>query len=86
MPSLSYPTSRYARLVSVKIDPRTVFQEVRINYLVAGHTHMEVDSMHAAIEVRKRSTGDVYDLTGWKRVILNAKVKNPYKVRSEKRG
>lgn len=51
------------------------------NFLESGHTEMEVDSMHAAIEHEKKHT-DVFCVTDWLGVFKRARrnVKSPYKI------
>ena len=46
-------------------------------YLETGHTHMECDSMHAAIEHAKRKT-NIYIPSQWDTVIHMARRNNPY--------
>lgn len=48
-------------------------------YLQTGHTHMEVDSIHAAIECAKRSVS-VYVPRDWETVCRCARKRNPYTV------
>lgn len=43
-------------------------------YLESGHTHMEVDSMHSAIEREQRNTA-VYSMIDWKSVMGRARSK-----------
>ena len=46
-------------------------------YLESGHTQMECDSMHAAIEHAKRKT-NIYIPSQWDTIIHMARRKNPY--------
>ena len=48
-------------------------------YLESGHTHMEVDSIHAAIERAKKSV-PVYVPHDWYTVVRCARRKHPYSV------
>jgi len=49
------------------------------NFLESGHSMMECDSMHSAIEKEKRYR-DVYTMTGWAEIFRRARRQNPYKV------
>ena len=46
-------------------------------FLESGHTQMECDSMHSAIEFAKKKT-EIYVPTQWATVIRMARRKNPY--------
>jgi hypothetical protein len=48
-------------------------------FLESGHTEMEVDSMHSAIEREKRHT-PVYSALDWHTIFKNARRHNPYTV------
>ena len=48
-------------------------------FLESGHTHMECDSMHAAIEFAKRKT-TIYVPSQWDTVVRMARRSNPYLV------
>ncbi|XP_053386206.1 uncharacterized protein LOC128550688 [Mercenaria mercenaria] len=48
-------------------------------FLESGHTQMEVDSMHAAVEFAKKKTM-IFVLSQWDTVIHMARRKKPYKV------
>ena len=48
-------------------------------FLESGHTQMEVDSIHSAIEASKKKV-DVYHPNDWVNVIKLARRSNPYKV------
>ncbi|CAG4954356.1 unnamed protein product [Parnassius apollo] len=58
-------------------------------YLESGHTHMEVDSMHSAIERQQRHT-PVYSMIDWKSIMERARSKRnrdsapPYTVKELK--
>ncbi|CAG4959790.1 unnamed protein product [Parnassius apollo] len=58
-------------------------------YLESGHTHMEVDSMHSAIERQQRHT-PVYSMIDWKSIMERAHSKRnrdsapPYTVKELK--
>lgn len=54
-------------------------QVIEYEYLVTGHTHMECDSLHAAIEFAKRHQ-KIYILHDWEIIIHEAWKQNPYKV------
>ncbi|CAB3245065.1 unnamed protein product [Arctia plantaginis] len=43
-------------------------------YLESGHTHMEVDSMHSAIEKEQRHSA-VYSMIDWKSIMIRARSK-----------
>ena len=48
-------------------------------FLESGHTHMEVDSMHAAIEFAKKKT-QIFVPSQWDTVIQMARRRNPYSI------
>ena len=48
-------------------------------FLESGHTHMEVDSMHAAVEFAKKKT-HIYVPSQWDTVLQMARKKNQYHV------
>ncbi|KAK0047508.1 hypothetical protein Bpfe_023060 [Biomphalaria pfeifferi] len=60
------------------IDP---VKMVHQKYLTRGHTQMEADSVHAAIETNS-SKIEVYTPTEWETVIKTARRKNPYNVKT----
>ena len=49
-------------------------------YLEVGHTHMDVDSVHATIE-RAKKNQDIKLTTDYINVITSARKRNPYKVK-----
>ena len=49
------------------------------NFLESGHSHMECDSMHAAIEAEKKYK-DVYTMLDWISIFRGARRRHPYKV------
>lgn len=64
------------------LDAVTAFNNIKIidhKFLESGHTHMECDSMHAAIEFAKKKTA-IYIPSQWDTVIRMARRKNPYTV------
>jgi len=52
-------------------------------YLIPGHTQMQCDSMHAAIEHEKRYRS-VNSVEEWKEIMQSARRNNPYKVKQFK--
>ncbi|CAC5379351.1 unnamed protein product [Mytilus coruscus] len=66
-----------ALLYSVKVNKHINIIDQK--YLDTGHTHMECDSMHAAIEHAKRKT-NIYIPSQWDTVIHMARRNNPYVV------
>ena len=56
-------------------------KEVQQKYLTRGHTQMEVDSMHAAIETNS-SRIEIYTPGQWETVIKTARRNNPYHVKT----
>jgi hypothetical protein len=54
-------------------------REIHQKYLTRGHTQMECDSVHAAIESRARNI-DIYTPTEWETVFRSARAAHPYKV------
>lgn len=54
-------------------------QTITHNFLESGHSHMECDSMHSAIESAKRNV-DVYSMLEWRNVFRQARRRNEYKV------
>lgn len=55
-------------------------EEIHFKYLESGHTEMEVDSMHSAIE-KMKSNIDIYCPTEWPTIIRMARRNNPYDVK-----
>ena len=53
--------------------------EINLKYLESGHTHMEVDAIHARIEKTKKHVR-VYEPNEWFNVITMAKVRNKISV------
>ena len=49
------------------------------NFLESGHSHMECDSMHAAIEHEKKFV-DVFTMLDWVSIFRRARRSHPYKV------
>ena len=49
------------------------------NFLESGHSHMECDSRHAAIEAEKKYK-DVYTMLDWISIVRGARRRHPYKV------
>ncbi|KAK0040723.1 hypothetical protein Bpfe_029844 [Biomphalaria pfeifferi] len=60
---------------------KPTLKEVHQKYLTRGHTQMEADSVHAAIETNS-SKIEVYTPTEWETVIKTARRKNPYNVKT----
>ncbi len=54
-------------------------QEISLNFLESGHTQMECDAMHAAIEHEKRHKS-VFGMNDWVNIMTAARRKKPYKV------
>ena len=48
-------------------------------FLQRGHSQMEVDSMHSAIELAKRNVA-VYTMIDWLNIFRSARRRNPYTV------
>lgn len=59
----------------------TSLQIITHNFLESGHSHMECDSMHAAIEHEKKSTC-VYTMIDWVSIFRRARRRRPYIVRN----
>ena len=53
-------------------------ERVDLKFLVSGHTSMEVDSMHSAIETSKKYGQNVYIPEDWYNIIRSARRKTPY--------
>ena len=70
----------FVALMKALYDSSTL-RTVTMNFLHAGHTQMEVDSMHSAIETAKKEV-DVSIPNDWKKVLLLARCKDPYTVPS----
>ena len=49
------------------------------NFLESGHSMMEVDSMHAAIEHEKKYI-DTFTMIDFRNIFVSSRRKNPYKV------
>lgn len=54
---------------------------IDLKFLEVGHTQMECDNMHSMIERRKKNLS-IYSPLEWMNIVLLAKRKNPYKVRT----
>ena len=54
-------------------------QMITHNFLESGHSHMECDSMHSAIETETKYK-DVYTMLDWMSIFRRARTRNPYKV------
>ena len=52
-------------------------ESIEINYLIVGHTHMEVDYVHGLIERNKQHV-QVYHPSDWNNVIRTAKKSAPF--------
>ena len=52
-------------------------EEITLNFLETGHTQMECDSMHAAIEHSKKNVS-VYTVGEWCNIIRLARRHKPY--------
>lgn len=57
----------------------TNIRVIHQKYLVRGHTQMECDSVHSAIESRARNI-EIYTPIEWETVFKTARAKQPYKV------
>ena len=55
------------------------FDSISINFLEPGHTQMECDSMHSAIETAKRNIR-VFSVDEWMNVMKKARRDHPYEV------
>lgn len=60
-------------------NQKSNLREVHQKYLTRGHTQMECDSVHAAIEARARNI-DIYTPMEWETVFKTARAAHPYKV------
>ncbi len=54
-------------------------EELSLNFLESGHTHMEVDSMHSVIE-RSAKVSCIYTMEEWQNVMVRARLNQPYLV------
>ena len=54
----------------------TNIQTIEVNFLERGHTQMEADSMHSAIEGSKKSKSKLFSMNDWGKVILKARRKD----------
>ena len=59
----------------------TTLKTITHNFLESGHSYMECDSMHAAIEHEKKST-HVYTMLDWISIFRRARHRNPYCIRN----
>ena len=57
----------------------TQLEIITQNFLESGHSHMECDSMHSAIESEKKYI-DVYSMIDWVSIFRRARRRNPFKV------
>ena len=61
------------------IEHSTTLKCITHNFLKSGHSHMECDSMHAAIEHEKKFF-DVFTMLDWVSIFRRAGRSHPYKV------
>ena len=71
--------NQYSTAALANVVKMCHFKTVSINFLEPGHTQMECDSMHSAIECEKKNT-DVFSLEDLLNVFLKARCDNPYDV------
>ena len=58
----------------------TKLREMRLNFLESGHTHMECDSVHSAIEYSQKNL-PVFSVNEWNNIIRSARPgRHPYRV------
>lgn len=72
--------NRFIASLLVYVNRNFHFDSIEIKFLESGHTQMEVDSMHSAIEGAKRNI-PVYSPEEWPTIIATACRNNPYDVR-----
>ena len=53
----------------------TNIETIEVNFLEPGHTQMEDDSKHSAIEGSKKSKSKLFSMNGWEKVVLKARRK-----------
>lgn len=70
---------RYIASLLVHMAQSLSFESITIKYLETGHTQMEADSMHSAIETAKKGL-NVYCPSEWVTIVSNARRKDPYSV------
>lgn len=70
-----------AAMFSFVIDKNPNNREIHHKILVSGHTHMECDADHAAIEREKKRTGmKINHPNDWYQLVRSCKRKKPFKV------
>lgn len=68
-------------MFSFVIDKNPNNREIHHKILVSGHTHMECDADHAAIEREKKRTGmKINHPNDWYQLVRSCKRKKPFKV------
>ena len=68
-----------AALLLHSVSTSSHIEEINQKFLESGHTQMESDSIHSAVEFAKKSTS-VYVPSQWDTVIAMARRRNPYQV------
>ncbi|KAJ4434698.1 hypothetical protein ANN_23266, partial [Periplaneta americana] len=79
--TLAGDRTKTAALFSFVIDKNPNNREIHHTILVSGHTHMECDADHAAIEREKKRTGmKINHPNDWYQLVRSCKCKKPFKV------
>ena len=68
-----------ATMFMYAIEHSATLKCITHNFLESGHSHMECDSMHAAIEHEKKFV-DVFTMLDWVSIFRRARRSHPYKV------
>lgn len=71
--------NRFIAALLMYMNATLNLKSITMKFLESGHTQMEADSMHSAIESRKKKAC-VYSPEEWPTILRLARVDNPYKV------
>ena len=77
--------SLFSCLVQLVNSPFHQVQEIISNYLETGHTFMSANSVHADVEkeIRKQSSGNVYDFDDFVEIIQNSNSKKVVAIKAQ---
>ena len=67
--------NQYVAAMLLFVVTTTQLQKITVNFYEPGHTHMECDSMHSAIETSKQ-TKKLFSMKDWEDVIINARTRD----------
>lgn len=71
--------NRYVAAMLLQLVQESPIEIIKQNFLEVGHTQMDVDSMHSAIEHSAKNCS-LFSMNDWSNVIRQARRKHPYHV------